>query len=142
MPTAGLNTHVARPASISARVDAVLGPHPAQRAGRLQGGYYLLGGLWRLLYPRSFERVAGAKPDQFQTDVTAALFTAVGAALIAGTMTRAPHGPVRVLAISAPIAVAMIDIRHRQQVRRLFRLEAAAEIAFAAAAALPPWRPR
>ena len=124
-----------------ARLGAVLGTHPAHWAGRLQGGYYLVGGLWRLLHARSFERVAGPKPDQFQTDVTAALFTAVGAALIAGTRNSAPRGPVRVLAISAPVAVAVIDFRHRRQIRRLFRLEAALEVAFAAGAALPPRRP-
>ena len=136
MLTAGISPRVARSASVSARLGAVLGQQPAQRAGQMQGGYYLLGGLWRLLHPRSFERIAGPKPDQFQTDVSAALFTAVGAALIAGTMKSAPHGPVRVLAISAPVAVAIIDLRHRQQIRGLFRLEAALEIAFAAAAVL------
>ena len=117
----------------------MIGREPAQLAGRIQGGYYLLGGMWRLLHPRSFERVAGPKPDQFQTDVTAALFTAVGAALIAGTLKRAPQGPARVLAISAPVAVAIVDLRHRHQIRRLFRLEAALEIAFAAAAAIHTW---
>jgi hypothetical protein len=91
----------------------------------------------RLLHARSFERVAGPKPDQFQTDVTAALFTAVSTALIAGTRKSAPRGAVRVLAISAPIAVAIIDLRHRQQIRRLFRLEAALEIVFAVP---PPFR--
>jgi hypothetical protein len=141
MPTAGNTPRVADRVSVTARLNAVLGPQPAQRAGRLQGGYYLLGGLWRLLHARSFERVAGPKPDQFQTDVTAALFAAVGAALIAGTVKSAPQGPARVLAISAPIAVAIIDFRHRRQIRRLFRLEAALEIAFAAAAAIP-WRSR
>jgi hypothetical protein len=140
MPTAGSNTRVARPSSVTARLDAVLGPHPAQRAGRIQGGYYLLGGLWRLLHARSFERVAGPKPDQFQTDVTAALFTAAGAALIAGTVKSAPQGPARVLAISAPIAVAIVDLRYRHQIRRLFRLEAALEVAFAASAAFPSRR--
>ena len=70
MPTARINPRVARPASGTVRLDAVLGPQPAQRAGRIQGGYYLLGGLWRLLHARSFEHVAGPKPDQFQTDVT------------------------------------------------------------------------
>jgi hypothetical protein len=129
------------PSSATSRRHAVIGREPAQLAGRIQGGYYLLGGMWRLLHPPSFERVAGPKPDQFQTDVTAALFTAAGTALIAGTLKRAPQGPTRVLAISAPIAVAIVDLRHRHQIRRLFRLEAALEIAFAAAAVVP-YRPQ
>ncbi len=131
----------APPAPVTARLDAVIGREPAQRAGRIQGANYLLGGLWRLLHPRSFERVAGPKPDQFQTDVSAALFTAAGAALIAGTLNGAPQGPARVLAIGAPVAVAVVDVRHRRQIRGLFRLEAALEIGFAAAAAIPPRRP-
>jgi hypothetical protein len=142
MRRAGINTRVAPPASVTACLDAVLGQQPAQRAGRIQGGYYLLGGLWRLLHPRSFERAAGPKPDQFQTDVTAALFAAAGVALIAGTVKGAPQGSARVLAISAPVAVAAIDLRHRRQIRGLFRVEAALEIAFAAAAAVLSWRPR
>ena len=137
MPTAGINPRVARSATVTSSLEAIFGQRPARRAARIQGGYYLLGGLWRLLHARSFERVAGPKPDQFQTDVTAALFTAAGAALIAGTLKNAPQGPARVLAISAPIAVAIIDLRHRHQIRRLFRLEAALEIAFAAAAVIP-----
>jgi hypothetical protein len=137
MPGAGINPRAARLVFVITSLDAVLGPQLAQRVGRIQGGYYLLGGLWRLLHARSFEHVAGPKPDQFQTDVTAALFSAVGTDLIAGTLKRAPHGPIRVLSISAPIAVAIIDFRHRHQIRHLFRLEAALEIAFAAAAAIP-----
>jgi hypothetical protein len=42
-----------------------------------------------------------------------------------------------VLAISAPIAAAIVDPRYRHQIRRLFRMEAARGIAFAAAAAIP-----
>jgi hypothetical protein len=139
MPRAGINTRVTPPARV---IGAVLGQQPAQRAGRIQGGYYFLGGLWRLLHPRSFERVAGPKPDQFQTDVTAALFIAVGAALIAGALKGAPQGPTRILAVGAPVAVAAVNLKHRHQIRGLFRLEAALELAFAAAAAVSSPRPR
>jgi len=102
---------------------------------RAQGWYYLGGGLWRLLHPRSFERIAGPKPDQFQTDVAAALFAAIGATLVvdslAGPRSKAPA----VLAVGSASAIAAIDLKHRRQIRSLFIIEAASEIAMAVAAA-------
>jgi len=110
-----------------------------------QGWYYLLGGLWRLIHPRSFEAVSGPKPDSFQTDVAAALFAAIGA----GLLTR----PTRVLAASSGLSVAFVDLKYRHAIRPIFLAEAAFELAFAAAATRPVespgrtgtsvmWRPR
>lgn len=103
---------------------------------RAQAWYYLVGGLWRLVHPISFEAVAGPKPDQFQTDATAALFMATGAALLVGTRTTEPEPSTRTLAIAAGTVVACIDVKHRRDIRALFQAEAALELAFAAAAAL------
>jgi hypothetical protein len=101
---------------------------------RAQGWYYLVGGLWRLAHPRSFEWVSGPKPDQFQTDVAAALFAAAGAALLTGTADRA-RGPVtRVLAAGTAVAVAAVDVKYRREIRSLFLVEAALELVMAAAA--------
>lgn len=100
-----------------------------------QALYYLLGGLWPFVHFRSFQAVAGPKPDRFQTEVTAALFAATGAALLAardpepGAATAA-----RLLAAGAACGVAVVDWRHRKVIRPLFRAEAALEVAFAVAA--------
>jgi hypothetical protein len=94
---------------------------------RMQGWYYGIGGLWPLLHFRSFEAVVGPKPDRFQTEVTAALFVAVGAALLAGRAEDHPSRPVRLLATSCAVGTAFVDWRHRRQLRPLFLAEAALE---------------
>lgn len=107
-------------------------------AVRLQGWYYLLGGLWPFLHFSSFEAVAGPKPDRFQTEVTAALFTATGAALLAGSRRGGLAPATRVLAAGAALAVAYVDWRHRKDIRVIFGGEAAMETAFAVAAVAAP----
>lgn len=101
---------------------------------RAQGWYYLLGGLWPLLHFRSFQAVAGPKPDRFQTDVTSALFTAIGAALLAH-----PHGAwtprsTTVLSAASALGTLYVDVRHRRDIRGLFYAEAMLEAGFAVAA--------
>jgi len=106
------------------------------RATRLQGWYYLGGGLWPLLHFRSFEAVAGRKPDRFQTEVTSILFAAAGATLLAGTRGGRLPPAVRVLALSSALGTAYADLRHRRRLRAIFRAEAALELLFATSAAL------
>ncbi len=45
-----------------------------------------------------------------------------------------PRPPVRVLAVGSALGAACVDWRHRRQIRAIFRIEAAAELAFAVAA--------
>lgn len=119
------------------------GPVRDRRAGRVpmvgrraQGWYYLLGGLWWLVHPRSFAAVAGPKPDRFQTDVTAGLFTAAGAALLVGA-TSVPPAAVRVLGAGCGLACLVVDLRHRPDIRPVFLADAALNAAFAACWAPP-----
>ena len=102
---------------------------------RLQGWYYLVGGLWPLVRFRSFEAVAGPKPDRFQTEVTSILFAAIGTALLVGTRGRTLQPAVSTLAVASALGTAYLDLKHRRQVRVIFQPEAALELAFAAAAA-------
>lgn len=97
---------------------------------RIQGWYYLLGGLWRFVHRRSFEAVSGPKPDQFQTDVAAALFVAIGTGLLAS--------PTRALAASTGASVALVDLKYRPTIRSIFLVEAALELGFVAAALRRP----
>lgn len=92
---------------------------------RIQGGYYLLGGLWPLAHFRSFEQVTGRKPDRFVTEVASALYVAIGAALLAGGKQPPPH--LRSLALLAAAASAGLDLRHRPALRPVYLGEAALE---------------
>jgi hypothetical protein len=108
---------------------------------RLQGWYYLAGGLWPLVHFRSFEAVAGPKPDRFQTEVTSILFAAIGAALLLGARGSTLPPAVRALAVASALGTAYTDLKHRRQVRVIFQPEAALELTFAAAAAAAAVRP-
>ena len=98
-------------------------------AMRAQGWYYLLGGVWPLVHFPSFVRVAGPNPERFQTEVASVLFAAVGAALLAGG--EVPTRATRTLSTMTAIGVAALDWRYRAQLRAIFRVEAALEMAFA-----------
>jgi hypothetical protein len=95
------------------------------KATRLQGAYYLLGGLWPLMHYRSFEDVTGPKPDRFVTEVASALYVAIGTSLLAAG--QRPAKEVRLLAVLTAVASAGFDVRHRPAVRPVYVAEAALE---------------
>jgi hypothetical protein len=101
---------------------------------KAQGCYYLLGGLWPLVHFRSFQAVAGPKPDRFQTEVTSALFAAIGVALLAHPRTEPLPRSTAVLSAASALGTMYVDLRHRRAIRGLFYAEAALEAVFAAAA--------
>ena len=101
---------------------------------KAQGWYYLLGGLWPLVHFRSFQAVAGPKPDRFQTEVTSALFAAIGAGLLAHPRGAPPPPPTTVLSAASALGTLYVDLRHRRAIRGLFYAEAALEAGFAVAA--------
>lgn len=97
---------------------------------RAQGWYYLLGGLWPFVHWRSFTAVAGPKPDRFQTEVTAALFVAMGAALAVDENSLSRD----VLSVSSAIACIAVDRRFDHDIRDVFRVDTALNVAFLIAA--------
>lgn len=93
----------------------------------LQGGYYLVTGLWPLVHFRSFTALTGPKPDRFQTQATGALFAANGLALLAGE--PATRG-MRLLAGGTAAAALAMELAYRRHLRRVFLLDAVLEGAF------------
>lgn len=93
---------------------------------RAQGWYYLLGGLWPFLHWRSFTAVAGPKPDRFQTEVTAALFAASGAALIVDENSLSRD----VLSVATAVACIGVDRRFDDDIRPVFRIDTALNLIF------------
>jgi hypothetical protein len=107
----------------------------SDRVIRFQGWYYVVGGLWPIVHQSSFEAIVGPKPDRFQTEVTAALFVAVGAVLLRGSRGGRVEPVTAQLASAAAAATAAVVWRHRHSVRPVLRVEACLETAFAVAAA-------
>ena len=114
----------------------------AARVLRLQGWYYLLGGLWPVLHLQSFEQVVGPKPDRFQTETTGALYAAIGVTLLAGHRSAA-SGVYRLVGGATAASSVAVVMRHRESLRAVCTADAALQAAFVAAAALggpPPAR--
>ena len=75
----------------------------------LQGGYYLLTGVWPLVHMPSFVRVTGPKNDYWLVKMVGALAAAVGLALLAAL--RSPlQSSTAVLAIGSAFAFLAIDV--------------------------------
>jgi hypothetical protein len=114
-------------------------PVSAVTARRLQGGWYVVNGIWPLLSMRSFEAVSGPKPDAFQTRTAGVLFLAAGVALQPWSRNPYPaDGPLansaRLLAVATAAGTAAVVWAHARSVRWTLLAETAVEAAFAAAA--------
>ena len=97
----------------------------------LQGGYYLMTGLWPLAHFRSFTALSGPKPDRFQTQATGALFAATGLALLTGDC--ATRG-LRLLAGATAGSALAMEVAYRRYLPRVFLLDAVLQSAFLSAA--------
>jgi hypothetical protein len=100
---------------------------------RVQGGYYLVTGLWPLVHLASFEAITGPKVDDWLVRMVGLLATVIGATLLAaarGTRTR----EIYVLSIGSAFAFAAIDIWYALQGRisPVYLADAAVELGIVA----------
>ncbi len=93
----------------------------------MQGGYYLVTGLWPLLHFPSFTAVVGPKPDRFQTQVAGALFAAIGLTLLAG---EPGSRTARVLSGATAVSAIGMTTAYRRQLPDVFWGDAALEAVF------------
>lgn len=96
------------------------------RVRRIQGWYYLVGGIWPLLHWKTFTAVAGPKPDRFQTEVTSGLFAAIGYALL--------RHEDEALSFSSALACLVMDRKFSKEIRPVFQADALLNAVFVAAA--------
>jgi hypothetical protein len=102
------------------------------RAAKLQGGYYVLTGMWPVLSRRSFEAVTGRKQDFWLARTVGLLAAAVGAGLLQSA--RARRGvpeELRTTAACAAIAFVAVDVIGvaAGRIRPVYLVDAAAEVA-------------
>src|SRR5437763_16980510 len=84
----------------------------------VQGGYFLLTGVWPLVSIRTFQAVTGRKTDNWTgreadhwlVNAVGVLVTAVGAALIAAAVRREPTPEIIVLACGSALGLTAIDV--------------------------------
>jgi hypothetical protein len=110
----------------------------------LQGGYYLLTGIWPLVSIRTFQLVTGPKTDHLPTGREAdhwlvmtagVLITSISLPLVISAWRRRAPAEVIVLAISAAAGLACIDVIYvlRDVIAPIYLLDAAIQIPLIAA---------
>lgn len=101
-----------------------------------QGVFYVITGLWPIVHLSSFEKVTGRKRDGWLAKSMGALVTAVGAALIVGSLEPRPSRTLTWLGMGSALALGVADLVFAKQSKapRVYLADAAAE-----GAALATW---
>jgi hypothetical protein len=113
----------------------------------LQGGYYLLTGVWPLVSIGSFQAVTGRKTDLWLVKTVGVLVGVIGVVLLASGLRRGRSEPeVVALACGSAAGLAAIDTIYaaRRTISPIYLLDALAEMVLIAAFAHVWWhgRPR
>ena len=99
-------------------------------ASQLQSTYYLVGGVWPLIWYRSFEWVTGRKREPWLVKTVALLMIAIGVALRASA--DGDDAPSRRLGIGSALAFAWVDVWYggiRRRISPIYLLDALVEAA-------------
>ena len=100
-----------------------------------QGAYYAATGAWALADIDSFQAVTGPKVDQWLVKTVGVLVAVIGGTLGLSGWRRRVTPEIRLLAVGSALRLAGIDVYYvaRGKIARVYLLDAAAELALAAA---------
>ncbi len=101
---------------------------------RLQGAVFVVSGVWPLLSMRTFEAITGPKHDRWLVRTVGLLAAAIGTDLLVGAR-RGRAAERRLIGVGSALSFAAIDVWYvtRGRISRVYLLDAAMELAFAAA---------
>jgi hypothetical protein len=96
----------------------------------LQGGFYVVTGIWPLVDIVSFQIVTGPKTDLWLVRTVGVLVTVIGAVLIAASRSRRITPEIVLLAVGAALGLAAIDLRYALagRISAVYLADAVAEI--------------
>jgi len=100
------------------------------RLALVQGGFYVLSGVWPLLHLRSFERVTGPKADGWLVKTVGVLVLVIGCALGLAGWRRQVSPEVALVAAGSAAGLATIDLVYvgRRRISPVYLLDALAEV--------------
>lgn len=106
----------------------------ARTLALVQGGYYLLTGVWPFVDMRSFEAVTGPKADRWLVKTVGGLVAVIGGALVATGVRRGPSTDLVATAVGGALALAGIDTYYasKGRISRVYLLDAVAEVVLVA----------
>ena len=98
----------------------------------IQGGYYLLTGLWPLLHLASFEAVTGPKVDDWLVRMVGLLAAVIGAVLVIAGRQGKQGLEIAVLAVGSALAFTAVDVWYALggRIAPVYLVDAAVEVAF------------
>jgi hypothetical protein len=96
----------------------------------IQGGYFLLTGVWALVSIDTFQKVTGPKTDLWLVKTVGAIVAVIGFVLLFSVWHGEVSGSTVVLAVGSAAALAAIDINYslKGTISKIYLLDAAAEI--------------
>ena len=99
----------------------------------VQGGFYVLTGLWPVAHMRSFSAVTGPKTDLWLVQAFGMLIAAVGAVLLLVGLRRKVDVPTLLFGIATALTLAFIDVWFflRGAISAVYLADAAAELVLA-----------
>lgn len=131
------------------RTAAIAGPGSSRRLHEMnglsavavalvQGGFYVLTGVWALVDLDSFMAVTGPKTDHWLVKTVGALVTVIGGVLLSAGRRRRVTRDVRLLGIGAALSLATIDVVYVSagRISKIYLLDAVTEAGLAVAWAL------
>ncbi len=107
----------------------------AASISRWHGLFNALTGAWPLVHMPSFEAVSGPKVDRWLVRTVGGLLVVNGLTQLSAGTTEAATALSRRLGLGTALTLAVIDIRYAstRRIRRIYLLDAAVELAWAAA---------
>jgi hypothetical protein len=113
-------------------------------AALLQGGYYLLTGVWPLVSLATFEAVTGPKTDEWLVHTVAVLVIVTGAVLLTAAIQRTVPAAVVLLAVGSAAGLAAIEFYYvlRGVIWPIYMLDAVGEAALIALWTIAVFRDR
>ena len=101
----------------------------------LQGGFYLLTGLWSLVSPRTFQMVTGPKKDYWLVRTVGILVSVIGGVLALAGLRGQSTREVPLLAVGSALGLGAIDVVYatKGRISKVYLLDAAVEAALVAA---------
>lgn len=100
----------------------------------VQGGYFLVTGIWPLVSIGTFERVTGPKVDRWLVKTVGVLVTVIGIVLVVATRDEISLA-IRMLAIGSALGLAAIDVVYAMKgvIAKIYLADAVVEVLLVAA---------
>ena len=101
-----------------------------QQMALIQGGFYLITGIWPILNMKSFEKVSGNKNDHWLVKTVGALLIATGGNLLYSASSRKLSKHLKAVVMTQALALTAIDVIYSSKgiISKVYLLDAATEL--------------